>query len=86
MWSADGRQIVYRAGDTLVAATVRTSPAFVLSTERVVLERPFDTQDIERSFDLAPDGHHIVLVQPDRSDRAPQMHVVLNWFLELRAR
>jgi hypothetical protein len=43
-----------------------------------------------RDYDITPDGERILLIapaeEPEGEDRPPQIHVVLNWFEELKAR
>ena len=43
-----------------------------------------------RDYDITPDGERILLIvpadEPEVEDRPPEIHVVLNWFEELKAR
>jgi eukaryotic-like serine/threonine-protein kinase len=86
VWSRDPRQLSYRAGDALVSVQVRVAPEFEVVSQRRMMERRFDTSDIERSFDLAGDTRRIVFAQLDLPDPESRFHVVVDWFRELRQR
>jgi serine/threonine-protein kinase len=98
LWSHDGEELFYRpitlgvgVVQTLRSISVSTSPAFTFSAERPVSIGEFLSVSYYRSFDITPDGDQFLVVlraeQTDDSDPARQrMHVVLNWFEELKQR
>jgi len=91
-WNRAGDRLYYWLSDfgldSLVAATVRTAPAFEVIDREVLLvgEYPIGT------WDLHPDGDRIVIAAPalaetESGESAPDPEYVLvtNWFAELRA-
>lgn len=76
-WQRDGREIVYRNGQEVLAVPVTTSPTFH-SGEPVTL---FKTPNL--LFGVLPDGRFLMRT----STPAPpvtELEVVVNWFTELR--
>jgi dipeptidyl aminopeptidase/acylaminoacyl peptidase len=58
-WSADGRELFYWRGATLLITTVTIEPDFAAGETRVLLETPFT--DV-LSYDASPDGEHFVVI------------------------
>jgi hypothetical protein len=70
---------------------VTTNPAFSLGTAAPLERAFFNTAgSVERSFDLMPDGTHIISLRETPDDNghtvAPEIRIVVNWFEELKAR
>jgi Tol biopolymer transport system component len=86
IWTAGGREMVYRNGDDIMAVTIQTAPAFSAGTPRRVLEARFQASDVSRNFDVSRDGQRFVMVRSDESARAPQFYAVFNWLSELQRR
>ncbi len=89
IWSRDGRELFYRsARDVMATMTSKASMAFSsprpLFTDR--FERP--QPDGHITYDVAPDGRFLMIAALERADGAGrnELHVVLNWFEELKAR
>ncbi len=38
-----------------------------------------------RSFDVSPDGQRVLLFKRTRKDQRDKLHVVMNWFEELKS-
>ena len=94
VWSPDGAEIVFTPGNVslLNAVRVTTQPSFTFG-EAIAVARPFanNVPAAERPFDISRDGQHFLgLIDASRTQSgAPatqQIHVVLNWFEELKAR
>jgi serine/threonine-protein kinase len=92
LWSRDGKELFYfPGGDRLVAVRVATRPGFTFANPAPVpagLLPVNVTRETPRNYDLAPDGRFMTVVEsgPAHSG-APvtqQIHVVLNWFEELK--
>ncbi len=82
-WSADGTELVYRAGTRLMAVSVRTRPSFgVVRAPQVLFSGPFDFSQ-SRNWSPSPDGSFIMIKADPALGR--QLRVVFNWFDELRA-
>jgi serine/threonine protein kinase len=95
LWSPDGKELLYKLGPSrpLTAVSVTTAPAFSIGEPRPVpVAIPTLERDLwfDRDSDMAPDGALIVAAPLDSatwSDKPPtQIHVVLNWFGELKLR
>jgi serine/threonine-protein kinase len=94
MWSPDGAELVFTpgAGTRLNAVRVTTRPSFTVG-EAMPVPRPFQgaPSNFERPFDISRDGQHFLgLIETAQTQSgapaAQQIHVVLNWFEELKAR
>jgi serine/threonine-protein kinase len=85
-WSADGRELFYRNGQSMMAVSVETEPAFRAEKPRLLFEGNFKRGVYDSmSYDASPDGRRFVMVE-GTSDIAPdQIKVVLNWFGDLPA-
>ena len=81
IWSGDGRTIYYRAGRTMMAATVSASPLAVVAM-RPVFAGVYLTDGGFTNYDLSPDGKHFLMLQS--VDRQAETILVYNWAAELR--
>jgi hypothetical protein len=82
MWRRDGREIVYRNGNRLMSVAIRgLSP--------LVTDRPHELTKLPPYTDyvaMAPSGNRFVVSFGDGTEEnAREVHVVLNWFNELRS-
>jgi serine/threonine-protein kinase len=79
-WNSNGRELFYRSGDMIMVADVATSPTFrVLGTPRVLFEKA------AQGYDVHPNGQRFLMLKPvPRDSRPSDLHVILNWFDELR--
>jgi hypothetical protein len=92
LWSRDGTQLFYipRAG-AFEAVTIATQPRFTF-TNPVAVPRGFGvaSPDSPRPFDITPQGRIVGVGFPGQSQTGSgmptQIHVVLDWFEELKAR
>ncbi len=86
LWSPDGRTIYVRrkGGVWAVSFTPGAEPA--IGTPRVLFEGDYAMPDHwTRKYSLAPDGKRFLMVKLEQSPlRERSLHVVLNWFDELR--
>jgi len=87
-WSPDGRELFFFRGDTLMVIPVSTGASFrLLGSPRAVLRAPdMAFNDLSPDYAISPDGSRFLFVT-DNADAAPkEIHVVLNFFEELRER
>jgi serine/threonine-protein kinase len=86
VWSGDGRKLYFRDEERLMVADVQPGASFGIGTPRVLFEGRFERDGSRDSpYDVAPDGERFVIVRTERT--APsQMHIVFNWFQDLRDR
>ena len=95
MWSPDGRQIYYveqeGAGYTLMAVDVTPGDEFQLGRPvPLIADWPIGMQPL-RTPDVFPDGSFVIVTAEDERGRfellgGTEVHVVLNWFEELKER
>jgi Tol biopolymer transport system component len=63
VWSRDGRELFYRAGDGLMAATIALRPSFAVTGRRLLFRGAFLQGARLREYDVAPDGQHFVMIE-----------------------
>ena len=92
LWSPDGKVLYFNPGPgQFSSVSVTTNPNFAFGNV-VSLPRPFRHAHLlkPRPYDVLPDGKLIAAIASGQSGAGrpttPQIHVVLNWFADLRAR
>ena len=82
-WARNGQELFYREGNKMMVVGVTTTPIFTASNPRLLFEGRFI--DGAKTYDVAPDGQRFLVVRPSEQEiTATQIHVVLNWFEELK--
>jgi Tol biopolymer transport system component len=88
VWSPDGREIFYRNGARVMVASIQTTPAFRSGRPRLLFEGPYLSWSTigayARTYDVAPDGQHFLMIEGGEEGGGNQLHLVLNWFEELK--
>jgi Tol biopolymer transport system component len=86
VWRRDGRQLFYRAGDTVMVVDVQTSPTFAASKARRLFERAYERSiALWANYDTSPDNRRLLMVRRESaSTPAIRINVVLNWLEELK--
>jgi serine/threonine-protein kinase len=88
VWSRDGQELFYRTGARMMVASIQTTPAFRFSRPRQLFEGPYVSPSTlgahARTYDVAPDGQHFLMIQSGEEEGGNQLHLVLNWFEELK--
>ena len=93
VWARSGRELFYRSGNKMMAAAVSTGTTFSAAKPQELFEADFahrggPINSLTPDYDVSPDGRRFLMVQPEGPETAtaaPGLHVVLNWFQELRA-
>jgi serine/threonine-protein kinase len=88
VWSPNGGELLYWNNDQLLAVTIRTGPELKVSAPRVVLQGAFVRSPPETgqpNYGVFPDGKSFVMVRT-LDTAAAHLHVVQNWFAQLRVR
>ncbi len=62
VWARGGRELFFRAGDSLMAAAVALSPTFGVTGRRLLFTGSFASGDSYREYDVAPDDRHFVML------------------------
>ena len=90
LWSPDGKELFYNPAPAEFAwVSVTYQPTFDFGNPETV-PRPFRTGPpaVRRAFDITPGGRFVGLSQEGQTESGrlitPQIHVVLNWFEELK--
>ena len=86
VWSRDGRELFYRRGDQVLAASVAPKEEFSPGRPRRLFELRFDTGDNGPNYDVSPDGKWFVVTRSEKAMAPGELHIVLNWFAEVTAR
>ena len=86
-WHGDGKEIFYVEGDTLMAVSVTTSPAFSVGAAQPLFEDRAVLGGRGQLYDVTPDGQRFVVVETlGDADTGQAIHVVENWYEEFRER
>ena len=83
LWSRDGRQLFYRAGDALMSVEVSTRGEFSATRPRTFLDFAYERVSGPLSYDISPDGQRFVAVQTNAESAPRHLNVILNWHQEL---
>jgi Tol biopolymer transport system component len=86
VWSPAGREIFYRNGDRMMAATVRTVGGFEVGGRVRLFEGAYETvagQVQYTNYDVTRDGRTFVMLQQVQGT-AQSLFVTLNWFGQRR--
>jgi len=82
-WSRDGKELFYHRGDKMIAVTIETEPEFRVTGHKELFEGQYFALGDGRRYDVAPDGRFLMIQELGEST-PPCIHVVLNWFEELK--
>ena len=92
IWSPDGKELFYRCGNKMMAVAIEfvtneTEPELKAGIPRELFKGQFFRANVESvaglSYDLDSDGRFI-MIQEDEESSTAEIHVVLNWFEELK--
>ena len=88
MWTREGRELVYRKGDSVMAVTVDLPNGRVGQSVPLFAgpypDNPGWTRP--RSYDVSGDGEHFLMTKLPANRPRPRITVVLNWFDDLRTK
>ena len=93
-WRADGEELSYVEGDTLMAVPVSTSPELTVGTPKPLFSSPglLLGRGNVLGYDVTPDGQRFVVWEPVEAEEGaeqtarPSIRVVQNWFAEFKDR
>jgi Tol biopolymer transport system component len=86
VWSRDGRELFYRAGDDLISVEVRSTSPLVLGNRRKLLDVSGFEPGYFHDFDVSADGQRFLFIRAEPGARPTRIDVILNWFPELKRR
>jgi len=85
-WSADGKELFYFSGQTLMDVPINLQPTFSNRPPLRLFDAPIQTAFINDSdrWQVAPDGKRFLLLVPAGKNETPPIDVVVNWPMLLR--
>lgn len=84
IWSRSGDELFYRNKNKWMVVSISTEPEFVAGAPQVLFEGPYG-QVGGLSYDVSPDGQRFLVLKPQFDDsQVRELHVVTNWFEELK--
>jgi len=86
VWSRDGRELFYRRGDDVMAASIDTSDGVRVGQPKRLFGGPYFGAGREATFDVTPDGQRFAMIRSDETAQLQRVTVVQNWSEDLRAR
>jgi len=90
-WNPNGRELFFRSGGKMMAVDVTTQPTFTPGQPKALFDdkyEPDPTGGQRPNYDVSRDGQRFLMIKPNeqQGQTATQIHVVLNWFEELKRR
>ncbi len=91
LWARTGRELFYREGDKVLVVDVQTEPELILGTPKLLFQGNYAQGgeiDTARNYDVRADDQRFLMVKPTPVQSQPitRLHVVTNWFAELKAK
>ena len=84
IWSPKGDELFYRNGDKWMSVSISTKPEFAAGIPEALFEGAYNNVP-SLSYDVSPDGKRFLVLNPEYDDsQVRELHVVLNWFEELK--
>jgi len=87
VWSPDGRELFYRSGDRTMVVSIQTQgQTLTAGSPKVLFEGSYVSHSVPTGFqyyDISPDGKRFLMLK-EVTPETTQIHVVLNWFEELK--
>ena len=85
MWSLRKHELFYRNGEQMLAVAVATGQGFEHGAPLVLFEGSYYFSQGMQTYDVSQDGQRFLMIKEDALGESNEIHVVLNWFEELRA-
>ncbi len=89
LWARNGRELFYRNGDKMMAASVQTKPMFAAAKPNLLFtgKSAAGVFGFRPNYDVSPDSQRFLMVKEAvRAQSASQINFVLNWFEDLKRR
>jgi hypothetical protein len=87
VWSADGRELFYRADDKMMSVDVAMAATLSFGKPHVLFEGSYMFGATEsQGFDVSRDGRRFLMLKPERRFEAMPLSVIVNWFDDVRRR
>lgn len=79
VWSPNGGELFYRAGDSMMSVEVETTPVFASGVPSILFKLPFSPY---YEYDVTRDGSQFVMVTGNQ-EASVELNLVLGWIEEL---
>jgi len=90
LWNPNGRELFYRSGGKMMAVDVTAEPTFSSGRPKALFDDQYDPDPggNRPNYDVSRDGQRFLMLKPveQQTTALTQIHVVLNWFEELKRR
>ena len=84
-WSPNGRELFYRQDGKMMVVPFSRGPEPRPEKSQLLFEGQFEDNTLRTlNYDVTPDGGSFVMIRKVEELVSPQIHVVLNWFEELK--
>jgi serine/threonine-protein kinase len=77
LWSRDGRELFYRAGDGVMAAAVETRGGFRVASRAQLFSARFTSNPFRTNYDVARDGRRFLVIP--FGEVTAQLVALMNW-------
>ncbi len=85
VWARSGRELFYREGDKMTVVAIESGTAFKAAAPRVLFAARYASVAWgEANYDVSPSGQRFLMLRSEAQPAATELHLVLNWFEELR--
>jgi serine/threonine-protein kinase len=84
VWAPGGRELFYRLGNHIMAVPIQQTPVFAAGTPKPLFDGTFEFSDLNRNFDVSPDGQRFLMIRSDTAEAPSELRFVLNWAEQLR--
>ncbi len=85
VWSGDGRELFYRNGDHMMAASITVQADLRIAKPERLFDKRTWTLTGARNYDVTRDGRRFLMImESDQVAAANHINVELNWFDELK--
>ncbi len=88
VWSRDGKELFYRAGDRVMRVTIDASAGFKASKPEVVFEGKYKLESVTllSTYDLAADGRRFLMMRSEQQSAPTRLNIVSGWFEDIKRR
>ncbi len=86
VWARSGEELFYRIGGKMMVVSIQTEPIFQAGTPQVLFEDLYSDSfiDLTSNYDVSLDDQRFVMVKSEQASEQVQIHLVQNWFEELK--
>jgi serine/threonine-protein kinase len=87
VWTRNGRELVYRDGEKMMAVDIATQPILSPGKPHVLFSGTYTGQGFPSNvldYDVSADGEYFVMTRSEEQPAVTQINIVLNWFEEVK--